>query len=319
MTKQQVSLEAIKYVSRSAIDLIEAAREGTAPDLLKRKPPRGVRFIEAWYCPEGPRGPIKPQKGTKLTASGEVQDAYWRMQFPKPREGAEFQFGDFVLHVVRGRKLDSRVVPVRVQEPGKPPRLALYVGWSPNDSQSIRAKTRAEKKELEWSRYDALMTCYIPRAGEEEGWSPEDLDAQIAWWAAKKKIASPETDAFLERYANSVWPGHGASVLFDENQGSFKAPLSPLAAKAYISVMRRLPDRPDEPSSEITFPAKPEDMVRVLEEFGIGVRMIYRDAEAGKIPVRSPKEGAGASSLSRENTFARQSLTTRREGFARQS
>ncbi|MCG2796628.1 MAG: hypothetical protein L6427_12365 [Actinomycetia bacterium] len=132
---------------------------------------------------------------------------------------------------------------------------------------------------FELSLVDAIgPTVYIPKKGKEPGWTLKDLEAQICWWILWSGLGGPGVEKFLTRYANRIWKDQGPAHLFD---GSFKAPLSPLALKAHISYYRRLSVISGEPASPLSYPAKIRDMSYHL---GVGERMLYRHAEAGLIP-----------------------------------
>lgn len=239
MTNNQIDKPAIKYVLQNAIPLIEAARHGKLKGGVP-KPPGGVRFVESWYCPAGRKGPVEQQKGARLTASGKVEPAYWRFQTPKSREGAKFTFGNYGLMVIRGRMVDNIVTPMVSQSPGSEPRLVLHVGPVPGKT-SGRSRTGTELHEHGW-RLAAPSTVYIPRRGDEEGWKTRDFEAHLSWWLMKAGIAGPDVEASFKRYVNGLWkdplsPGVGLGCAFD---GNFKAPLSPLSLKAYVTFQRKL-------------------------------------------------------------------------------
>lgn len=297
MTEHQIDIAAIRYVSKKVKLFIDAPRHQFSDsvgfsdfdDLLAEGEKCGVRFVNAFFCPAGEKGPVQPQEGLKLTSTGTFKKASWQIQAPWSREGAEFKFGNLPLRIIRGLALESRLVPVRMQEPGRAPRLVLYWGMFPGESSSSKHKTQVAFQELKWRR-NAPATVYVPRVDMEQGWSNDDLSAQIAWWASSGGIAASDTDRFIKRYANRIWPPgedkteHGPSCLFD---GSFKAPLSPLAIKAHVSYCRRLSLARRDPSVETTYPAKVNDMayrLNTIYHLDIGERMLYRDAEAGNIP-----------------------------------
>jgi hypothetical protein len=280
MQSQQVTLRSIEYVSENATSLTDAAVNGEAISIPSAPP--DVRFVRSWYCPPGEKGPATKQEGVELLPSGEVKKAFWRYQAPMSREGAEFSMRGVKVIVSRGRALDNRLTPVVVQESGKPPRLVLYAGAVPGESK--RKQSKAEASSAEWKKW--AWSCYIPRRENMQGWTTNDLKAQLCWWASKWGKADKKAEGFITRHANGVWPGEGPGQLFD---GYFKAPLSPLAIKAYIRHKRLLSNARTTPSTDLVFPAK---ILDVSHHLGIPLRTMYYDASKGKIPcevVEGPK------------------------------
>lgn len=245
MTKRQIGLEAIEYGVTASAPLqewLERGGPGQPPRIKKRAD------VEFFYA-------HRPGNGLLLVGFAGFNIRFCRGRAIDQYEG-DFTGGSWAY----AKSSDGKLTISIIEEPhGRP-----------------SGKKRAK---FELSLVDAMVpTVFLPDRGAEAGWTREELKAQVCWWTIREGIGAADVSQFLTRYADRIWRDHGAAHLFD---GSFKAPLSPLALKAHISFYRRLSVVTDAPASRLSYPARVRDMAYHL---GVGERMLYRHAARGLIP-----------------------------------